>query len=67
MGCYVPPFSAADTNHIAMVIGHFLDVMDLILVGDLNVDLSQPEVRYIDKDLVVVLAVEGPVYMATHL
>ena len=56
--CYVLPGSAAETYHITKVLYQCQDGLELILVGDLNINLSQPEGIYIYKDLVVMLVVE---------
>ena len=57
-GCYIPPGSAAETEHITKALCHCPDGLELILVGDLNVNLYQPEGVDIDKYLVVMMVVE---------
>ena len=58
VGCYVLPGSAADTDHIAKALCHYPDGLEPILVGDLNVNLSQPEGRERKKYLAVIMVVE---------
>ena len=53
-----PAGSAADTEHTTKALCHFPDSLELILVGDLNFNLSQPKGIDIDKYLVVMLVVE---------
>ena len=43
--CYVLPGSEAETEHIAKALCHCLDSLEPILVGDINVNLSQTEGR----------------------
>ena len=57
-GCYVLPGSAAETEHIAKALCHCPDGLEQILVGDINVNLSQTEGRESDKDLTVIMVVE---------
>ena len=63
---YVPMGSTSKTKHIAIALGPCLDDMYLILVVDFNVKLSQTEGRDCEEDLLVMLAVDGIEYMATH-
>ena len=56
--CYVLPGSVADTEHIAKALFHCPGGLEPILVGDLNVNLSQPEGRERDKELMVIMVVE---------
>ena len=56
--CYVLPGSAAETEHIAKALCHYPDGLERILVGDINVNLSQTEGRESDKDLTVIMVVE---------
>ena len=56
--CYVLPGSAAETEHIAKALCHCPDGLEPILVGDLNIKLSQTEGRESDKDLTVIMVVE---------
>ena len=58
VGCYVPPDSAADTDHIAKALCHCPDSLEPILVEDLNVNLSQPEGRESKNYLAVIMVVE---------
>ena len=39
--CYFPPSNVAETDHIAMMLGHCLDGLDPILIVDLNVNSSR--------------------------
>ena len=57
-GCYILPGSVAETEHITKALCHYPDGLDLILVGDININLSQPEGIDIDKYLMVVMVVE---------
>ena len=57
-GCYVQPGSVAETEHITKALCLCQDGLELIMVGDINVNLSQPESVYIDKYFMVILAVE---------
>ena len=56
--CYVPPGSAADNYHIAKALFHCPGGLEPILVGDLNVNLSQPEGRESKTYLAVIMVVE---------
>ena len=58
VGCYVLPGSAAETEHIAKALCHCPDGLEPILVGDLNVNLSQTEGRESKKYLTVIMVVE---------
>ena len=51
---------------IGTALGHCPYGMGPILVGNLNVDLSQTEVRYLNKDPAVMLVLDGLNEMATH-
>ena len=57
-GCYIPPGSVSETEHITKAICHCTDGLELILVGDTNFNLSQPEGIDIDKYFMVILVVE---------
>ena len=56
--CCVLPGSVVETEHIAKALCHCPDGLEPILVGDINVNLSQPEGRESDKDLTVIMVVE---------
>ena len=56
--CYVPPGSTSETYHINKALFHFPDGLELILVGDININLSQPEGIDIDKYLTVLIVVD---------
>ena len=56
---YVLPVSASKTDNIATALGYTPDGVKMILVGDLNVNLYQPQVRDSDEDLAVMLVIEG--------
>ena len=56
--CSILPGSAAETYHIAKALCHCPDVLELILVGDINVNLSQPEGRESKKYLAAIMVVE---------
>ena len=58
VGCYVLPGSAAETEHISNALCHCPDGLEPILVGDININLSQPVCSESDKDLTVILVVE---------
>ena len=55
-----------DTNHTTMALCYYQDGVDPILVGDINVDLSQPEGRWRAEELTSMIAVEGLEYMVTY-
>ena len=57
-GCYIPPGSVVETEYITKALYHCTDGLELILVGDLNFNLSQPEGIDIDKYFMVILVVE---------
>ena len=57
-GCYILPGSVAETEHITKALCHCPDGLELILVGDLNVNLSQPEGRESKKYLAIIMVVE---------
>ena len=58
VGCYVPPGSVVNTKHIAKALCHCPDCPKTILIGDINVNISHPEVRKSNKDIEVMLVVE---------
>ena len=55
---YVLPCSAAENYHITKALWYCPDGLELILVGNLNVNLSQTEGRESDKYLTVIMVVE---------
>ena len=57
-GCYIPSGSSAETEHITKAICHCTDGLELILVGDTNFKIYQPEGIDIDKYFMVILVVE---------
>ena len=56
--CYVLPGRGAETDQIAKALCHCPDVLEPILVGDLIVNLSQPEGRESKKYLTIIMVVE---------
>ena len=54
------------TEHISTALSHFPGGVDSILVGDINVVLSQTEGRYSDKDIAAIFASEGLEDMAAQ-
>ena len=56
--CYVLPGSVDENEHISKALCHCPDGLEPILVEDLNVNPSQPEVRESKNYLAVIMVVE---------
>ena len=54
------------TEHISAALSHFPGGVDSILVGDINVDISQTEGGYSDKDIAEIFAPEDLEDMAAQ-
>ena len=66
VGCYIPPTCNTTIEQVTQALSHRPDNAELLVVGDLNVDLKDPEGSERDEGIAAALAVEDLEDMSTH-
>lgn len=66
VGCYIPPTCTTTIEHVTQAIAQCPAKAELVVAGDLNVDLTDPEGSERDETIAAAIADEGLEDMSLH-